>query len=357
MASAQLEYTSEELLADPPIVEPLTAGGVLCHGGYLADGTYASPRTLNRLPALRAWQDKHREVFGTPVLDAPLDSWPGNYPNLQQARLLLRHGVREPIISQLTRIGTVEGFGANIRHLAPDDMQRFFVEDVTATATGHLGKGLVEAHARDEAGWHDKAGHNTMWFAARDIAFEHPLQPEASERLLERLGFAGPASSEEERIARFNASRSFPALDTGLEILLTTMIRVLFVEIKAFHVFAWAESLLSDPDLVAGDGEAARLVACIRADETPHVEYLRTALTEMRDRTFVTADGGRIEGEEVIGTLWDRLLAESMGTVEETNRRSFRNELGHALESRRSASELLDEFDAIGDWKPSEPPA
>ena len=357
MARVQLQYSAEELLADPPITEPLIAGGVVCHGGYLSDGSYASPRTLNRVPAIQAWQQQHNRDFGTPILDAPLDSWPGNYPNLAQARLLLRSGVREPIIAQLTRIGTVEGFGANIRHLAPSDMQRFFVEDVTATATGHLSKGLVEAHARDEAGWDDQAGHNTMWFAARDIAFEHPLAPDATERLLERLGFAGPAASDEERIARFNVSRSFPALDTGLEMLLTTMIRVLFVEIKAFHIFEWAQSLLGDPDLVAGEGEAARLVGCIRADETPHVEYLRTSLTEMRDRTFLTDDGGRIAGEEVIGTLWDRLLAESMGSVEETNRRSFRKELGRALEGRAGAAGLLDEFDAMGDWKPSEPPA
>ena len=65
------------------------------------------------------------------------------------------------------------------------------------------------------------------------------------------------------------------------------MIRVLLIEIQAFHTFAWAEEWLADPDLVAGDGQAAELVAYIRADETPHVEYLKTALTEMRDRTWV----------------------------------------------------------------------
>jgi hypothetical protein len=350
---AQLDFSWDELLADHPYAEPLRAGGVVCHGGFLADGTYASPRTANRVPAIRAWQTKHCAEFGTAILDAPLDSWPGNYPNLAQARLLLRHGIREPIIAQLTRIGTVEGFGAGIRHLAPPDMKRYFVEDLSGTATAHLGRGLAEAHARDEAGWDERAGHNAMWFAVRDIAFEHPLTPDMTERLLERLGFAGPSTSPEERIARFNASRSFPDLDTSLEILITTMVRVLFVEIKAFHVFAWAESLLSDPDLVAGEGEAARLVTCIRADETPHVEYLRTSLTEMRDRTFLTTDGGRRPGAEVIGTLWDRLLAESMGTVEETNRTSFRHELGRAVEARAGGSDLLEEFDSIGDWRPS----
>jgi hypothetical protein len=354
MGTAQLEYTWDELLAEPPIVEPLRAAGVLCHGGFLEDGSYASPRTAGRVPAIRAWQEHHAEMFGTDVLNAPLDTWPGNYPNLAQARLLLRNGIREPIISLLTRIGTLEGFGANLRHLAPDDMSRFFVEDIRGTATAHLGGGLIEAHARDEAGWGELAGHNSMWFAARDIAFENPLTEDMNERILERLGFGTAGATEAERLARFNANRSFPTLDTGLEMLLATMIRILFVEIKAFHVFAFAESLLADPDLVAGHGEAARLVACIRSDETPHVDYLRTALTEMRDRTFLTTKSAQIAGTDVIGTLWDRLRRESMGTVEETNRASFRKELGRAVESRPGGTHLMEEFDAIGDWKPSE---
>lgn len=353
MGTEQLEYTWDELLADPVYAEPLLANGVVCHGGYLADGTYGSPRTAGRVPAIQAWQARHREDFGTDILDAPLDSWPGNYPNLAQARLLLGNGIREPIIAQLTRIGTVEGFGANIRHLAPADMQPFFADDIKGTATAHLGKGLVEAHARDEAGWDDQAGHNTMWFAVRDIAFENPLTGDMTNRLLERLGFGSPSATPEERAARFNAARSFPELDTGLEMLLTTMVRVLFIEIKAFHIFAWAEALLGDADLVAGDGEAARLVACIRADETPHVDYLRTALTEMRDRTFVTPSGGRLDGALVIGTLWDKLLAESMGTVEEANRASFRKELDLVLDGRSGGADLLEELDAIGDWKPA----
>ena len=67
--------------------------------------------------------------------------------------------------------------------------------------------------------------------------------------------------------------------------MVSLMIRVLFIEISAFHTFAWAEAWMSDTDLVSGEGEAARLVTYIRADETPHVGYLRVALSEMRDRT------------------------------------------------------------------------
>ena len=73
--------------------------------------------------------------------------------------------------------------------------------------------------------------------------------------------------------------------------MVTLMVRVLFIEISAFHTFAWAEAWLSDRELVEGDGAAARLVRYIRADETPHVDYLRTALSEMRDRTWIGETG------------------------------------------------------------------
>ena len=84
------------------------------------------------------------------------------------------------------------------------------------------------------------------------------------------------------------ANRGWPDdVDFDLESLIARMVRLLLIEISAFHTFAWAEELLADPDLVAGDGEGARLVSYIRADETPHVDYLRTALSELRDRTIV----------------------------------------------------------------------
>jgi hypothetical protein len=352
MITAPLEYGWDEILADPPMVEPLRAGGLECHGGFLEDGTYASPRTLFRVPAIAAWQDHHRDQFGTDILDAPVDSFPGPYPNLPQARLLLSESVREPIVATLTRIGTVEGFGAMIRHLAPDDMQGFFDEDIRGTATAHLGRGLVEAHARDEAGWDGKAGHDKMWFAVRDIAFDHPITADQSQVLLQRMGIGTGGGGRDERAARFQTQRSFADLDLGVEMLVTTMCRVLFIEIKAFHIFAWAEALLSDDDLVAGEGEAARIVSYIRADETPHVDYLRTALTEMRDRTFVGQSGRHYPGTEVVGTLWDKGLRESMGIVEQQNRTTMAAEVQRVLTSRRGGADLLEQFHALGDWRP-----
>ncbi len=353
MGTEQLEYTFDEILADHKFAEPLIVGGVRCHGGFSDDGTYLSPRTAGRAPALLAWQANHREIFGKNILEAPIETWPGNYPNLEQARLLLRNGVPGPIISALTRIGTVEGFGAMIRFLAPSDMQPFFDDDITGTATQHLGLGLVEAHARDEAGYLDVAGHQQMWYAVRDIAFENPVTEDETANMMERLGIAAagggdPAAARE----RFMSRRSQPDLDMGLEMLISTMLRVLFVEIKAHHVFAWSEELLSDNDLVAGNGEAARLVSYIRQDEAPHVEYLRTGLTEMRDRTFVGVSGKKYAGSDIIGTMWDASMKESLGMMEDMNRSAILGEVEFALENHPRGRDLLAEFHSLADDRP-----
>ncbi len=147
-----------ELLADVAIEAPLILGGYRCHGGFDADGQYRSPRTRFRVPAIEAWQASHFEQFGTELLDVPLDSWPSTYPSVAQSRYLLEQGVREPLIMALTRIGTVEGFGAMIRYAVVPDRQRFFDDSIAGTAIEHLDRGLFEAHARDEAGWDEEAG-------------------------------------------------------------------------------------------------------------------------------------------------------------------------------------------------------
>jgi hypothetical protein len=345
----QLSWSEQELLATGPVVEPLIAGGVRCHGGYTGDGAYVSPRTKHRIPAIDAWQRSHRDVFDTEILAAPLELWPEPFPSVAQSKYLLEHGVREPMITSLTRIGTVEGFGGMIRHAHPGDLQRHFVESIDGTALQHLDRGLFEAHARDEAGWEGEGGHNTMWFAARDIAFESPVTEDETATMLERMGIPAPgARTPEEMRKAAEAVRRFPDLDLNVEMMVRRMISLLFIEVSAFHSFAWAEAVLSDTDLVAGDAEAAELVRCIRADETPHVDYLRTALTEMRDRTFVGESGRKIAGSAVIGAIWDAALELSLGANRENARQVVLAEIEHALARNPRRDEILEGFHAAG---------
>jgi predicted heme/steroid binding protein len=362
VTTLQTEYTADELLADHATSEPLLAGGVRCHGGFDGDGNYVSPRTKHRVPGIEAWQRQHVEDFGRDIIDVPLETWPEHFPNLAQARYLIEAGVREPLIGTLTRIGTVEGFGANIRYLQPGDMQRHFDESIKGTAIDHLGRGLFEAHGRDEAGWEPNpgqfvAGHKDMWFAARDIAFEHPTAKVDIEGMLLRMGFGqgngGGSGGGGGGNGNGNGSSVLDRLlpddvDPNLELVAALMTRVLFIEIQAFHTFAWAEAWLSDPALVAGDGEAARLVGYIRADETPHVGYLKTALTEMRDRTWVGASGRTYSGEEMVGRIWDRALDQSLGAGRHQNRKAVLGEVEHWCGQRPNGKEILEQFHALG---------
>jgi hypothetical protein len=343
MSTDQVTFTEAELLLDHAIAEPLIEGGVRCHGGFAEDGTYVSPRTKHRVPAIEAWQAKHVTDFGTEVLHVPLDTWPENYPNVAQARHLITSGVPEPLIATLTRIGTVEGFGANIRFLEPGDMQQHFVEDIAGTAIDHLGTGLFEAHGRDEAGWEEEAGHKDMWFAARDIAFESPDAKVDIDAMLARMGFGQPGGP-----GGIPVDRDLPDdIDPNLELIAGLMIRVLLIEVQAFHTFAWADAWLSDKDLVAGEGRAAELVSYIRADETPHVGYLKTALTEMRDRTWVGASGKRYDGAQLFQTMWDRRLDESLGGGKEVTRKAVLGEVEHWTLQRPGGKDVLAEFHAL----------
>jgi hypothetical protein len=364
VTTLQTEFSEAELLETLPIAEPLVAGGVRCHGGYDDSGDYVSPRTKNRLPAIRAWQAQQSELFGTQLLDVPLDRWPENYPNLAQARFLLEQGVNGPLISTLTRIGTVEGFGAMIRYTAVPDIGRWFDDDIGGTAIAHLDRGLFEAHARDEAGYEDEGGHRQMWFAARDVAFDGQVVDVDVQAMLQRMGFAPPEPPAEGSGGYGSAppprsttgaapERLCPDdLPDGLELLIDSMSRILLIEISAFHVFAWAEALLADERLVGGEGAAAKLVSHIRADETPHVQYLETVLSEMRDRTFRGESGRTYAGTDIVFPLWERAKSDAMGPRRDLNRNAILGEVEHHLRSHPRGGDLLEEFHHLGSIRP-----
>lgn len=356
MSFGELNFDSADLLASHPYREPLIVRGVRCHGGFDESGSYVPPRTRNRVPAIRAWQHRYADEFGAPLLDRPLAATPGNYPNVAQAKHLIRNGVREPMIETLTRIGTVEGFGAGIRFGAIEDIQRHFVEDLSGTATAHLVRGLYEAHARDEAGFEDEAGHRQMWWAARDIAFENPPVEDATERIRAAMGIPPEAKTPEERVQRMQAmaqlDRIWPRdVDAMLEAQVTRMARLLLIEIGAFHGFKWAEAVLSDTTLVPGDGDAARIISYVRTDETPHVEYLKCALSEMRERTIRGASGRTYAGRELITAIWDRAIAGS--AMRSAMGRQFElTEIEKALNGNPRREQILEEFHARGDVRP-----
>ena len=88
-----LEFTEQQILDSGDYEAPLYAGGVRCHGGFDATGAYRSPRTAHRVPAIHAWQERLRSQ-GHALVEVDPTLLPPQYPNVEQAKLLLSEGVQ-----------------------------------------------------------------------------------------------------------------------------------------------------------------------------------------------------------------------------------------------------------------------
>jgi hypothetical protein len=345
----QLSYDPEELLASHAYEEPLVLGGRRMHGGFDATGTYVSPRTLHRWPAIRAWQAQlEKDSGGMPLLDCPSDFFAEFYPNVEQTTYLLSEGVHTPLAHVLTHIGTIEGFGSIIRFVELGDLQSRFVEPLEGTATDHLNRGLYEAHARDESGFEDEGGHQQMWYLVRDLALDDPDVGDPLALTMKTMSADGDGGEVMASMAKSlgMGDRVVPEIDFGLESAITRMTGLLLIELLAANTFNWAEQVVGNERYCSNAAEAARLVGYIRADEAPHVEYLRTTLTEMRARTFIGEDGRHVTGTTVIDACWDYSMRAmfGIGGKRQGNRKLFLSVIEAQLEGHPRRHDILSSF-------------
>ena len=339
----QLHFTAEEILSSGTFAEPLIANGVRCHGGFDEAGNYCSPRVRFRDPAIAAWQNQLRSN-GHELFEIAPELMPPSHPSVAQAKLLLQNDVREPLVRTLTIISIVEGFGAMIRDVKVPELESLIVEPIDGTALAHLTQGLFEAHARDESGYREEGGHKQMWEAARDAALENPKIP--GDVLMRLMG---------RRESRGRPKPLFPEIGEELERMLGFMANVLVVEVIAEETFQWGIQLLSDPEVSAAPEEAGGMVANIRADEKPHVEYLRTALSEVSARTLRTVDGKTLAGKTVIDGMLHRILSQVKKNRRADQQEDIRDGLVKAVKQAQNPERLLEAFDSLEvDWTPPE---
>ena len=297
--NAPLRYDRDSLMRSHAYVRPHEAAGYRLHGGFVADGTYVSPRTLVRWPAVRAWRAA-LETRGWPLIEASgaLLKRPG-YPTFAQHRLLLGEGLGQTLWNSLTVTGVIEGRGQGLCNVIAPDLQRLIDEPLGETAVGHLNLGLLYAHGADEGGdpnVPEEGAHDAMWFAARDLVFgknAYPL-PET------------PAS-----ISREVDGREMAMLPEGLEQLIKFLMNVLMIEIRAESFFSLCCRLFREPDLFRDRRAEAELAALmverIREDEQVHVGYLQVAISELRSFTW-KLPGGPVSGAAIIDPVWARLV-------------------------------------------------
>lgn len=297
---AKLIYTEEELMAEHAYAKPHKEVGYLLHGGFDEQGTYVSPRTLHRWPAVRAWQDALKKR-GFPLVDATGDLLqPETVPNLDQQRFLLSNGLGTALWNGLTITGIVEARGQILCEFTAPDFQDIIVDDVSEMAIGHLNKGLLYAHGADEGGDPKRpeyGAHDAMWFASRDLLFGKD---------------AYPMPGEPSNIARPDGGRRMPEIPEAHENTLLLLMNVLMIEVRAEAFFSFCCSIMRDSTVFQdrrADAElAATMVERIREDEAIHVGYLQAVVSEMRSVTFKTVDGGTIEGAKLIDKAWNDMV-------------------------------------------------
>jgi hypothetical protein len=339
----QLQYTRDEILADHHYATPHIVGDYHLHGGFDAEGRYLSPRTLYRPEAVSHWRDTLASKGGS-ALEIGLDLLSGpRFPNYEQHKLMLRHGMGETLWNSFTNVGRTEARGAMIGMLTPPSFERVLLDDVASMTTGHL-KPLFEAHGADEGGIPAKGigGHDQMWFAARDLAHgkeRYPLPP---------VG-AGPGMGRN----RGEGERWMPDLPAPHAQVMRMLMGLLMIEIRAFILFEQSERLLRDPEIFLDRREqadlAADVVARIRTDEEVHVAYLCTFFGELRSGRIRCEDGSEKEGREVFDPAWQKAVNNSTQVNVRQQREEMRKVVRRRVLAYEGGAKVLEEIESLSD--------
>lgn len=333
----KLTYTREELLANHPFAEPHVEAGYRLHGGFDASGAYISPRTLNRWPAIRAWGEA-LEARGFPLVDAsPQLMTQGHYPSAAQQNLLLDAGLGQSLWDSLSVTGVIEARGRRLAETTAPEFQAIVADDISATATEHLNKGLLTAHGLDEGGdpSRGEGGHDSMWFAVRDMLFGKHAYPHAV---------------VPESLARPELGRLMPQIPPDYENWILLLMNVLMIEIRAENFFRFCTDVMRDSGNFRDRREvalhAADLVDRIRQDEAPHVGYLAVVISELRSFTFETAQG-TVKGADFIDPIWRGMVQWHSVANVNFQREQTRKDLAARLAKQPDGRNLIRRFDAL----------
>ena len=334
----KLVYSKQELEAEHAYATPHIECGLKLHGGFDEQGNYLSPRTRYRWQAINAWTqqliDKNIEVVEatTALLTEP------NYPTVSQELFLLQNGVEQPLWDSLTITGLIEARGRALADLVPPNFQDIIEEDISATALGHMHKGLLTTHGWDEGGnpATDLGGHDTMWFAVRDLVFGR-----------DRFPIPTPPAS----IGRAKDQREMEEIPMPHEGVMAFLMNLLMIEVRAERAFDFYEKVLSDDSVFTHKrreaDHAVQLVNRIRQDESVHVAWLKAAISEFRSSTIKTVDGKTVTGSSILDPVWQRMVHWHAVEMHEANRENNRAELRNKILAAPNGATVISRFEQL----------
>jgi len=334
----KLTYSKAELEAEHDYATPHIECGLKLHGGFDEHGMYLSPRTKYRWEAVNAWMQSLRDR-GVSIVEATTELLTEpNYPTVPQQLFLLENGIEQPLWDSLTITGLIEARGRALADLVAPDFQEIIVEDISGTALGHMNKGLLTSHGWDEGGkpGTDIGGHDVMWFAVRDLVFGK-----------DRFPIPTPPAS----IGREKATREMEQLPPECEGVLAFLMNLLMIEVRAERAFDFYERVIGSDGIFADKrkeaAHAVQLVNRIRQDESVHVAWLRTAISEFRHATVRTTDGQQLKGSEIVDPVWEKMVHWHAVEMHEANRENNRAELKRKILAAPNGAKVIEKFEAI----------
>lgn len=337
---ARRTFSKAEIEAEHAYDMPHVECGLKLHGGFAEDGTYLSPRTLNRWPAIHGWLARLEELdieiveATTALLVEP------NYPTIAQQVWLLQQGVEQPLWDSLTITGLIEARGRALADLVVPDFQAIIVEDLAETALGHMHKGLLTTHGWDEGGnpQTEAGGHDVMWFAVRDLVFGQG-----------KFAIPQPPAS----IGREKSAREMPEIGAEYEVVISFLMNLLMIEVRAERAFDFYEKVIGDAAVFADKRqEAAHAVALvnrIRQDESVHVAWLKAAISEFRSFTIKTLDGKQIKGAQILDPIWEQMVHWHGVEMHVANRANNRAELARKILAAPNGKRILEAFEVLAE--------
>ncbi|MBL6689786.1 MAG: hypothetical protein ISP91_05290 [Pseudomonadales bacterium] len=336
---SKLVYTKEELEAEHDYATPHIECGLKLHGGFDLEGHYITPRTKHRWDAIHAWHQQLHDR-GVEVVEATTELLTEpNFPNVPQQIHLLKYGVEQSFWDSLTITGLIEARGKALAEVIAPDFQDIIVEDISATALGHMNKGLLTSHGWDEGGVPGSGvgGHDIMWFAARDLVFgkdKFPI-PEA------------PAS-----IGREKPEREMEQLPPEHEMLISFLMNLLMIEVRAERAFDFYERVIASEetfiDKQRESAHAVELINRIRMDESVHVAWLRAAISEFRSFTIKTVSGSEVAGSEILDPIWEKMVHWHAVEMHETQRPANMAAMKQIVLSLDNGKDVYREFESLG---------
>ncbi len=169
-----------------------------------------------------------------------------------------------------------------------------------------------------------------MWFAVRDLLFGRD---------------AYPLPIVPESLARPELGRLMPQIPPPHEQTILMLMNVLMIEIRAEAFFSFCTRVMGAAELFrdrrAAAEQAAVLVERIRQDESIHVAYLQTAVSELRSFTFRSETAAHVAGKSFIDPIWNGMVHwHSVTTVDHARAQTREAIAAQLLPARRGRDGL-----------------